>query len=1121
MLPQTVILPFILALRFCKGSWTEPVSYKHPGNITIAGLFPLHYISDRPDNYSLEEAPEALVCRRYNFLGFRWMQAMIFAIQEINNRSDILPNISLGWQLFDTCNTHARAVTQALHVVDSIYKRPKSLSALIGPTASDKSIVVSNILSVFDVPQISYGSTSRLLSNKNIYNSFLRTIPNDDEQATAMVELLLHHNWTWVGAVAGDDDYGRPGISRFKEEAEKHGICVEYTAYVSESMSEEHLKQTAREIKNYNATVFVTFISATHLVPLARYLSEYSVTDKVWIASEAWATSDTVRAIDARVFQGTLGIATRGGEMPGFRAFLEGVSPKTQPESPYITEFWEKSFQCNCPDTVCAKTENDGGMSSHNSYAENCTGNESLTGDGAITSAYLGWTDLEKSYTTYLAVYVVASALHNISTCVEGKGLLKNGACPYLNNLTTWQLLSYIKKVDFFPPGHDYKTHNDTFNFDENGDPNASYKLVSWIPKMNCRGNITVDFVHVGNYSSMVTPKWSINESAIYWHKHNDIPKSVCNADCQPGYYKIQLQSACCFKCAECPSGEYSVDINSPVCTPCNLTHRADDNRTSCIPKNEEYIRWSDAFGVTFCVLSGIGILLTLFTAGSFMKMRRTPLVKATNRELSFLLFLSIFCCFLTPLLYLGKPQDWNCKGRTVTFSLSFTFCIAAILVKTLRVLTAFEARIPVTYKKRTKWLGEHVQVFVVMVVSLVQVILSVTWLVVDPPKVMLSQSKTSDISLIVECNVGNLVIMGFVYGYLCLLALTAFVFAFRARKLPENFNEAKFITFSMLIFFIVWLSFIPAYLSTTGINATAVSCIAILSSTFALLACIFFPKLYVIYWTPQRNTVEEVRQNTATHAIRSSRSVAYSVRIKPPDMSSDSNKSMVQETSPPRTGRKGMYGRNANDRNPFKDFDNSNFNNSNNINLSSVSKASNRRLKIQNRNRSHSLQPERLRMNLNNQDIYEDVLTTTFSKDINRFSGQSEKDSVQSESSSTNDTESTTFNVDIAGKISTDTAITDRAENYEKILFDDGKRINLKVAVKVNIQQTACDKNAPSVQLNNNNNHTPLETILPTSEQLANRPLSECNNTGAELSVQSSRDDITTTNNMFDSSSA
>lgn len=107
------------------------------------------------------------------------------------------------------------------------------------------------------------------------------------------------------------------------------------------------------------------------------------------------------------------------------------------------------------------------------------------------------------------------------------------------------------------------------------------------------------------------------------------------------------------------------------------------------------------------------------------------------------------------------------------------------------------------------------------------------------------------------DCKPGPIALVISVHAYIVLLALIAFGMAFRARKLPENFNEAKFITFAMLIFFIVWASFIPAYLSTVGHLRAVCYSFAIMASTFGILFCIFCQKIYIMVVTPSRNTIE------------------------------------------------------------------------------------------------------------------------------------------------------------------------------------------------------------------------------------------------------------------------
>lgn len=261
-----------------------------------------------------------------------------------------------------------------------------------------------------------------------------------------------------------------------------------------------------------------------------------------------------------------------------------------------------------------------------------------------------------------------------------------------------------------------------------------------------------------------------------------------------------------------------------------------------------------------------LGIFLTAFVLGVFIKFCNTPIVKATNRELSYLLLFSLLCCFSSSLFFIGEPQDWTCRLRQPAFGISFVLCISCILVKTNRVLLVFEAKIPTSFHR--KWWGLNLQFLLVFLCTFMQIVICVIWLYTAPPSSYRNHELEDEI-IFITCHEGSLMALGFLIGYTCLLAAICFFFAFKSRKLPENFNEAKFITFSMLIFFIVWISFIPAYASTYGKFVSAVEVIAILAASFGLLACIFFNKVYIILFKPSRNTIEEVRCSTAAHAFK------------------------------------------------------------------------------------------------------------------------------------------------------------------------------------------------------------------------------------------------------------
>ncbi|XP_031696678.1 metabotropic glutamate receptor 6-like, partial [Anarrhichthys ocellatus] len=294
------------------------------------------------------------------------------------------------------------------------------------------------------------------------------------------------------------------------------------------------------------------------------------------------------------------------------------------------------------------------------------------------------------------------------------------------------------------------------------------------------------------------------------------VPDSICSFPCKPGERKKMVKGVlCCWHCELCDGYQYQLD--EFTCETCPSNMRPAPNRTTCHPTPIIKLEWNSPWALVPTSLALLGILATSAVVITFIRFNDTPIVRASGRELSYVLLTGIFLIYLITFLMIAEPGVVACAFRRLLLGLGMAITYSAMLTKTNRIYRIFEQG------KRSvtppKFISPTSQLIITFILISVQVLGVFVWFGVVPPHTIIDYEElrppNPDLARgILKCDMSDLSIICCL-SYSIVLMVTCTVYAVKSRGVPETFNEAKPIGFTMYTTCIIWLAFVPIFFGT------------------------------------------------------------------------------------------------------------------------------------------------------------------------------------------------------------------------------------------------------------------------------------------------------------------
>ena len=755
-------------------------------------------------------------------------EAMVFAIREINRNPNILPGVNLTFDIRETCITSLVALENAIEYVQSsdLPATSRTMVAVSGIVGAHSSLISAllhdELFSLFQVPLISYASTAAYLSVD--FDYFFRTVPSATLQAKAMADIIAHFNWSYIFALSSDDNYGREGsdalVAALKTRNDSQ-MCIAMRLTLpygtSNNLAYDDIIESMTQEWVRNASVAVLFGYEYEAIEMIRAIMRVTdnttrrlLEDITWIASDEWSLS-LPQEYCHRV-KGMIGLSPQTDNREDFTRYFISLSPENnKTDNPWFNSYWETVFGCSLDGEYPCDT-----------FAQNLS-----TIDRAQHTPYV-----------IDAVNAFAHAMHQMIVDYCPTDTICDAIITRRSTgeaIDGHLLQQYLYDVSF----------NSTFSgtderlFDENGDVDGSYVIVN---VQNFNGSYSLE--RVGTWDHINLLEWT---APLQWPGcREDPPESVCSLPCGVGHepQRVPNQEQCCSECKPC-LGENTAS-SGEECFECEDEYMPNPERSDCVAISLTFFTPSSPWAVVILFLTCVGIAATIVVAVMLVVFRKKKVIKASSRELSAILLGGILLCYILPFLFIAKPSPALCGVRRFAIGFCFAISYSALLVRSNRIHRIFNHSRVNSISPR--FIGSVSQVVITCLLISIQVLIAVVWLAAEPPSVKMVQPNSRTLEL--RCGESPYIGLPVSLGYNLLLLVLSTYFAFLTRKIPDNFNEAKFINVTVYSLCIIWLGFLPAYFVSIQFGTVYENFFLLLSiilSASATLLCLLVPKIFIV----------------------------------------------------------------------------------------------------------------------------------------------------------------------------------------------------------------------------------------------------------------------------------